>query len=1088
MSISNKNRKKTKKSVIGGVTSAEKVFSGKESAPDERSYKAGIKTAKAVNKNVKYRKVQKNMEKLRNTRMYRVMYTHGLLYFLISFIVPASIMAFAMANFGIHPFGSKQMLVVDCWHQYYPFFRVVREKLLTGGSFMYSWQNGLGSNFLSLISYYAMGPLNWISIFFNEDSVRNALTFILLLKIGFAGGFFQRFLRYTFQRNDFSTCIFSVMYALSNFTLGYYWNVMWFDTIALFPLVMLGIVKICREGKWKTFTFALALSLISNYYIGYFTCLFSILMFLTAGIVEFKSVKQWLYNVYLMIRSTLLGICLSLFITLPAYYGLETTYSADDRPMWKKIIDIFKEDRKYYHSWKRIVANTISYSEPTKVEGLPNFACGMLCILLIGVFLFSRGIKIREKVLSSGMLFFIGLSCNMRQLNYVWHGCHFTNQIPYRFAFIFSFILAAMAYRAYDIILSKGVKIYQLVLMLIGPVFVFYLNYLVKGSDFGFKGAVKSSMIITGAYWMIFLAVRVFPFRNKQLRNTLMSLALAIAVFSEFVSNAKIGVKTVGGSDYKSYPTRYDEIESLLATAKETTDDDDFYRIEMTDNYTLNDSALYGYYGVSQFSSAANVSVTRMCKKLGLYASEAGNRYYYRTNTPVVSTLFDLRFLLSRGKSMNTEEYAMQYMADAGGSYLYESRYPISLGYMMNKKILSVPDTGSTCPLEYQSKIMNAASGIDKECFEPQLVAFVDYTNMTVTKNGFGNYTFDVDDPGTVIAESKYTFDHHEGKHLYGYADSSGNSCDHLEIFCGKTSIDSGDLLKQYALVFPMGSGGEGDTSSVTIEPDSDRDSGNFKLMVYALDQEIFEEQYNALADEQLEITSFTDRKIEGRINAKEDGVLYFAIPYEKGWRVFVDGEEVDTCRVIGAMLGAEVDAGEHTIRLEYYPEGFVPGVIISFAALTATGSIMWIERKRKKKKPEETSEDKIEAGDDPDEKTGSEKAEEKVIVGEIYNQEVEEIAKAEKAKAESSETEKAPAEEEAKTEAPAVTETAEAAPAEETAPTEEKTGTEEAPAEETAVSGTDAETADAAESAEEEISPEVSDEKSQSDDSVQGD
>ena len=58
---------------------------------------------------------------------------------------------------------------------------------------------------------------------------------------------------------------------------------MWFDTVALFPLVMMGIVALCREGKWKTYTLALALSLAANYYIGYFTCIFSMFMFASAA-------------------------------------------------------------------------------------------------------------------------------------------------------------------------------------------------------------------------------------------------------------------------------------------------------------------------------------------------------------------------------------------------------------------------------------------------------------------------------------------------------------------------------------------------------------------------------------------------------------------------------------------------------------------------------------------------------------------------------------------------------------------------------------------------------------------------------------
>lgn len=54
---------------------------------------------------------------------------------------------------------------------------------------------------------------------------------------------------------------------------------------------MMGIVALCREGKWKTYTLALALSLVANYYIGYFTCIFSIFMFASAAIIESKSIK-----------------------------------------------------------------------------------------------------------------------------------------------------------------------------------------------------------------------------------------------------------------------------------------------------------------------------------------------------------------------------------------------------------------------------------------------------------------------------------------------------------------------------------------------------------------------------------------------------------------------------------------------------------------------------------------------------------------------------------------------------------------------------------------------------------------------------
>ena len=129
------------------------------------------------------RKVKKTFrtrfEDFRRSKWGNILYDKGVLYFALAFIIPAVLMLIGFGQKGIHPFGNQQMLVVDLWHQYYPFFRVEGEKLRTGGSFLYSWQNGMGTNFLSLISYYAASPLNLLSVFFSNENSRDALTYIL---------------------------------------------------------------------------------------------------------------------------------------------------------------------------------------------------------------------------------------------------------------------------------------------------------------------------------------------------------------------------------------------------------------------------------------------------------------------------------------------------------------------------------------------------------------------------------------------------------------------------------------------------------------------------------------------------------------------------------------------------------------------------------------------------------------------------------------------------------------------------------------------------------------------------------------------
>lgn len=889
-----------------------------------------------MNKEEKRAARRTRLERFRKGKFYGILYDKGVLYFLLSFLIPFAIMLYAFGIYGVHPFGDRQILVVDLWHQYYPFFRVVHEKLTSGGSFLYSWENGMGTNFLSLISYYAASPLNWLSVFFGEGNERDALTFILAAKIGFAGAFFSTFLRYTYKRRDFTICMFSVMYALCSYTLGYYWNVMWFDTIALFPLVMTGIVMICREGKWKVFTFGLALSLIANYYVGYFTCIFSVFMFASASIIECRGIKDWFRKLFLMIRSSVLGIGLGGFILLPAYYGLQLTYSANNT---------MPREMSFYEDWKKIFANLLSYNEPTKVDGLPNFACGMLAVLLFGVFLLSFGIKIREKISSLIMLGIIAVSCNMNILNFIWHGFHFTNQIPYRFAFIFSFVLAASAFRALDIMLKKGIKIYQLILMPIAPVTVFVLNRMVEGDAFKPSQAFKSSLVITAAFWLIFIAAKIFPFKTAKRRNVLLTLALTAAVLSEFVSNAQIGVRTVDTTGYYDYPASYGDVKPLLDKVKKN-DKDLFYRMEMTQTYTLNDSALYGYRGVSQFSSAANVSVTTMFKRLGLYASEAGNRYYYRTSTPVVNSLLGIKYIIKKGGTLNSEGWVLEEEDSSGSTHLYKNRYPLSMGFMVKDNVLLMEDGGGANPFEYQNDLIRRVSGVEDRLFVPQPVALVEYDGLDVTKNGYGNYTFqnDSDEP---TGSALYTYDCIDGSYLYGYANGTGGTCDTLEIKCGEDLVDSGKLIESYPIVFTMGNGQGGETSTVRITSNKDHKTGNFKLMIYALDTKIFDRAYEELADEQLNITEFSDRKIRGELTAKEDGILFLSIPYEKGWKVYVDGERAETFKLLQAVTGVKVAKGSHDIRIEYTPEGFPLGVTISFVSLGLIILAMLFDRRR---------------------------------------------------------------------------------------------------------------------------------------------
>ena len=181
---------------------------------------------------------------------------------IIAFLLPMLIMAACFVVNKIAPFGTNMVMVSDAWHQYYPFLREYQSMLKEGVAPLYSWNTGGGSAFLGVIGNYLASPLYFFTAFLPEGHfwLESYLAFTVVLRIGFAGGFMALFLRKIFERNDLSLVYFSLMYAFCGFIMGYYWNFMWLDTMAMLPLVVAGVYSVLKEGRFSLYIISLALS------------------------------------------------------------------------------------------------------------------------------------------------------------------------------------------------------------------------------------------------------------------------------------------------------------------------------------------------------------------------------------------------------------------------------------------------------------------------------------------------------------------------------------------------------------------------------------------------------------------------------------------------------------------------------------------------------------------------------------------------------------------------------------------------------------------------------------------------------------
>ena len=91
--------------------------------------------------------------------------------------------------------------------------------------------------------YYTFNITNLLGLLFTN--VITFYNFIVLFKIILCSLTMFIYLNYVRKRKI--NYVFSICYALSTYNLLYYFNYMWFASVIMFPIVMIGIEKIFKD-------------------------------------------------------------------------------------------------------------------------------------------------------------------------------------------------------------------------------------------------------------------------------------------------------------------------------------------------------------------------------------------------------------------------------------------------------------------------------------------------------------------------------------------------------------------------------------------------------------------------------------------------------------------------------------------------------------------------------------------------------------------------------------------------------------------------------------------------------------------------
>ena len=862
-----------------------------------------------------------------------------------AFFVPILILLIIYITREIYPFGDQMYLRSDMYHQYAPFLKLFQSILKNGDSLAYTWKIGLGSNFLSTYAYYLASPLNWLVAILPSDHIPEIMSCFIMVKSGLMSAAMTYYLRSHFlrsgklaNRNRFSAGIgqasgdadlntaapkpyrntallqewiavcFGVFYAMSGYMAAYSWNVMWLDCLILLPLMMLGLERLVKHGKFLLYTVCFALAVLSNYYIAIMLCIWSVLYFIYLLVAESKC-KSTLRTIGRFLLYSLIGGCIGAVIFLPALLTLLGTASADSS---------FPQTLKAYFNLLEMFAHGMMNTKVTMMDGyVPNIYCGIAAFALVPLFWLNRGIPVKQRAGKTILMAIMMFSFAFNVPAFIWHGFHFPNSLPSRQSFLYIFLILVIGYEALLRIRKVSVRA-VLICFGVALAAVFTLQVLYDSEDLPIAIAYASA-----GFLIVYGVLALLMHNRKKVVRTAAVVVLVIICVAEMIINTDA---TGYGTTSRTY---YVEDNEAIEAALSSIPDDDFYRVEKLKRRTKNDGAWSGYRSASVFSSVTTAALSDYYESFGMQSGT--NSFSYYGNTPLSSAMLGVRYVLTDDlrddpllELVDSEPIESSDSDSASGSsgtiYLYQNKYCLPLGFMVNETTQAEVNLMGDNPFEVQNDFVDAAKGAAPvfSCEAPLTGWEVDY---------------EASSDGRL-----YFFVSRKMKDLtitYLNGDVPGSSKTFTSLECPMI-IDAGDVK-------------EGDIMRIST---SDEEVPEFSVTPATLDLDALNAAVSALGEDPLVVESFDDSYVRGTVDVSKAGMLFTSIPYDKGWSVFVDGVKTETLGFYDSFIQVPLSEGKHTVEFRYQVPGFVAGLIISLLALAALVVLSLLKRKKNMKKP----------------------------------------------------------------------------------------------------------------------------------------
>ena len=792
------------------------------------------------------------------------------------------------------------ILYGDSSEQYYQFLLGFWEKFHSGDFSQFDWSLGFGANGFSLIYYNMLSPFTFITFLLKKEWIQYAILYLQILKLILLGNFTCLWLS-KLSNNKNHVLIGSLILTFSGWCF-FYWHYDYLNSFIFYPLILFFIEKYLQDNKKLGFIICVFLLTVTNYYFMYmfvpFICLYTLFRYLIIhDDNKFKVVALEALKFFgLLILSILLGS----FILIPCINIIfhSTRLSSDSVSLiipWKdmyKIITsllspIFSKDYQEYFITKY----------QTTYQGWGGGASiytSFSLLMFIPTLLLLDNKKKRNCLLILGLILIIFMVCP-----YFYK--LFQGTIDTRFFYMFTIYMVMVITEVLDNYKKeyfKYILITFIALILLIAFFIYFSYKKNLSNDDYLRQQVYVELILIGISFISIILIK-----TKQTKLLLIPIILECLLSNMmFVKyNEPIDKETI-----KSYGTINDDI---VNTIKDN--DDGFYRILGAKQH--NQSYETHSMGVGLYSSVYNYemrdfynffdgswAIPYLKNKNSLYTL-TGAKYWYPTSQDSIPPF--------------------GYEQVEGQDY-YINKYYVELGWVNNNTINEEYFDTLTYLEQYQTILdyvaTNDSNNKTIEDSNNKLIAIAEQDRS-------GEIYYDFETP---VSDSIF----------YIRKSAYGTPYFYLSFYYKDDIVDSITIpYDKYMNVRVI----QIDESDKTIDKvilkydNSLQQTEGIGLYYQESSATLEQSLYNQRTQNCFTNVVFNGDYISGDINIDIDNSLVFTqVPYDKGWKVTVDGKQIEYSKVNGGFIGFYLDSGNHTVEFEYTIPYLYEGIAISIVSL----------------------------------------------------------------------------------------------------------------------------------------------------------